>query len=98
MSRVTVDREWLEKIEGGIKTVEVCDAAGQVVGQFLPQSEYTRMLAECEDPFLLDAGIKQRALEDLAAGRCKTTEQLREEFARIRRYFEQYPRSGSSSG
>lgn len=39
MIRIQLDQTWRERLLGLDKTIEFCDEAGNVVGQFLPNEE-----------------------------------------------------------
>lgn len=88
MGRLIVDADQLQSLDGGKKSADVCDETGRVLGLFLPQDEYIRLLYQIEVSRPADLEARRKAREDLAAGRCKTTEQILEGFARIRQGWE----------
>lgn len=54
MSRITLDPNLRTRLNGLNERLEVCDEAGEVVGHFVPEAEYQRMLyrlAELQCPY-----------------------------------------------
>jgi hypothetical protein len=44
MTQITVDQSIQEKLGGLTSSVALCDSNGQVLGHYLPEAEYTKML------------------------------------------------------
>jgi hypothetical protein len=87
MPRIVGDAELLGKLLGGEKTVEVCDEGGRVMGRYLPESDYLRLLAQNETFRPLSEDDRREAIEAMKAGKCKTTEELRADLANIREFW-----------
>ena len=54
MSRITLDANLRERLNGLNERLEVCNEAGDVVGHFVPEVEYQQMLyrlAELQCPY-----------------------------------------------
>jgi hypothetical protein len=52
MSKLIVDAELRTKLNGLNQTIEFCEGSGKVVGRFLPEAEYQRLLyASIEIPY-----------------------------------------------
>jgi hypothetical protein len=91
MGRLVVDSDQLQKLEGGQRAADVCDDTGRVLGRFVPQDEYVRMMYEIERAQPSDADARQLGREDFAAGRCVTTEELLRGLDEIDRTFVKAP-------
>jgi hypothetical protein len=48
MSRLTVDRVALAKLQGFVEPVDVCDEQGRIVGRFVPSAALTLDIPEEE--------------------------------------------------
>jgi hypothetical protein len=44
MSKLTIDAELRTKLNGLNQSIEFCEESGQVVGRFLPEEEYQKLL------------------------------------------------------
>ena len=44
MERVIADTDLLQKLDGGNKSVDVCDASGRVLGYYFPHDDYQRLI------------------------------------------------------
>ena len=84
MNKIVGDRDFLQKLEGGSKHVEVFDADGKLLGRYLPEEIYVQLLNDIERAKPFDEEVCRQGLEDYRAGRGKSTEQILEGFAKIR--------------
>ncbi len=62
MTQVKVDQALRQKLGGMHEPVELCDAEGKVLGHYLPESEYKKILyASVEIPFSDEEIARRRA-------------------------------------
>lgn len=85
MNKIVGDRELIEKLQGGTKHVEVFDADGKLLGRYLPQAVYEKLLSDFDIVPEFNEDIRRQAIEDHKAGRCVTTEQLLEKLEETER-------------
>lgn len=76
MDKIVGDKELIKKLQGGTKHVEVFDANGKLLGRYIPQSFYEKLLTDFDVLPEVDREIRRKAIEDHRAGRCVTTDQL----------------------
>ncbi len=88
MSQIIVDEAFLAKTQGGQQTVELCDATGRVLGRYLPEDKYARMVDDLEWAKPLHEAVRKEALAELAAGKCSTTEEVLDEMDEMERGWE----------
>lgn len=91
MDKIVGDHDFIRKLDGGTKHVEVFDADGKLLGRYLPQCEYAKLLDETNLMPEFNEEIRRQAIEDYKAGRGVTTEELKKGFEAIRRSWEQTP-------
>lgn len=91
MEHYTVSGELLQRLSGGKATLEFRAPDGAPLGYYVPKNKYAALLAELDmaQPYFEE--IRRQGLEDYAAGRCVTTEQLLAEFEEIRRSMDRKP-------
>ena len=90
MERVIADTELLQKLDGGNKSVDVCDASGRVLGYYFPHDDYQRLIYDWAFA-VPSAEARQSAREELEAGGGFSTTEIAERFAQIRVAWKQKP-------
>lgn len=90
MERVIADTELLQKLDGGNKSVVVCDASGQVLGQYLPEDDYQRLMYDWAFA-IPSAEAREAARTELEAGGGFSTTEIAARFAQIRLAWKQKP-------
>ena len=75
MSRVTPDAESLAKLSAATKSVEIADANGNVIGTFVPNASYDRIMSFFLPP-LSKEGLAEARAEMLEHGGVSTAEVL----------------------
>jgi len=63
MTQIQVDRELQTKLGGLAERVTFCDSSGQVVGRFLPEKEYLKLLYASYKSPLSEEEIARRESE-----------------------------------
>jgi len=58
MTRITMDQPLKDKLGGLSQRIEICDENGNVVGHFLPEKVYKRMICD-----MLGADVSREELE-----------------------------------
>ncbi len=90
MERVIADTELLQKLDGSNKSVVVCDASGQVLGQYLPEDDYQRLITDWAFA-IPSAEAREAARAELEEGGGFSTTEIAERFAQIRLAWKQKP-------
>ena len=65
MNKIVGDRDFIQKLEGGAKHVEIFDADGKLLGRYLPQVEYNKLLEEMDRAPEYNEEIRRQALRGL---------------------------------
>ena len=90
MERVIADTELLQKLDGGNKSVDVCDATGQVLGRYMPEDDYRRLITDWAFA-IPSAEAREAARKELETGGGFSTTEIAERFAQIRLSWKQKP-------
>ncbi|MBN9122430.1 MAG: hypothetical protein J0I06_25355 [Planctomycetes bacterium] len=83
MNRIVADADLVARLRGTTKSVEIADESGNVIGTFVPNEAYERIMS-----FLLPEPTKEELAEaraEMLAGGGVRAEELRARLAEIRR-------------
>jgi hypothetical protein len=86
MTKIVPDSELLAKLRTATKSVEIADESGNVIGTFVPNAVYERIMS-----FLLPEPTKEELAEaraEMLAGGGVSAEDLRARLAGIQRQWE----------
>jgi hypothetical protein len=86
VNKIILDAELLAKLRGATKSVEIADEDGNVIGTFVPNEAYERIMS-----FLLPEPTKEELAEartEMLAGGGVRAEELRARLAGIQRQWE----------
>lgn len=86
MSRIVADADLAVRLRGATKSVEIADESGNVIGTFVPNAVYDRIMSFFLPPATKESIAEARA-EMLAHGGVDA-EELRAQLAELRRRWE----------